>query len=103
MKRDSLRPVVLYIRVRVTIIGGDEMTVRAYILITTKPGASESVVRSLKETKGVVQAESVYGRFDVIALVEAPDLKTLSEVVYKAVGKHPDVVHTETSIALFER
>ena len=77
------------------------MTIRAYILITTRPGTSENVSVDLRKIKGVLQAESVYGRFDVIALVEAEDHRTLNEVVYKWVGENPKVIHSETCVVLF--
>lgn len=77
---------------------------RAYILITTKPGTSEEVIKAIKnaeEIKGIVLADSVYGRFDLVIVVEGPDLKKLSEMVYKVIEKHPSIVHTETLITLF--
>jgi DNA-binding Lrp family transcriptional regulator len=77
---------------------------RAYILITTKPGTSEEVLKAIKSTreiKGVVQADSVYGRYDAIVVIEGPDLKSLSEVIYKVVEKNPNITHTETAITLF--
>lgn len=77
------------------------MTVKAYILITTRPGTSEIVSQDLKKIKGVIKAESVYGRFDVIALAEAKDHQTLNEVVYKGVGSNPKVIHSETCFVLF--
>jgi len=78
---------------------------RAYILITTKPGTSEQLLKALKDTAkvpGVVAADSVYGRFDAIVVIEAQSLEKLSEVVYKVIEKNPNIVHTETSISLFE-
>jgi DNA-binding Lrp family transcriptional regulator len=75
---------------------------KAYILIETKPGASEEVVKAIKKrVKNVLQADSVYGRHDVIVVIEAPDLERLNEIVYKVVEKDPNIVHTETSITLF--
>jgi len=52
--------------------------------------------------KEVIQADSIYGRFDAIVLVEAPDLESINELVYRVIGKDPDIVHTETSIVLSE-
>lgn len=73
---------------------------RAYILITTKPGTSESVVKSIRKVKEVIQADSVYGRYDAIVTVEVPNLESLSQIVYKIVGKDPNIIHTETAITL---
>jgi DNA-binding Lrp family transcriptional regulator len=75
---------------------------RAYILIETKPGTSEEVVKAIKSrVKDVIHADSVYGRYDAIVVIEAPDLERINEIVYKVVEKDPNIVHTETSITLF--
>lgn len=76
---------------------------RAYILITAKPGTTEDILKVIKGLKGidVILADSVYGRFDAVVVIEAPDLKALSEMVYKMIGGHPDIAHTETLITLF--
>jgi len=77
--------------------------VRAYIFIRTKPGTSEEVVRRIRsKVEGVIQADSIYGRFDAVVLVEAPDLESINELVYRVIGRDPDIVHTETSIVLSE-
>lgn len=79
-------------------------SMRTYILITCKPGTSEETIKAIKadkRIKGVALADSVYGRFDAVVVVEAPDLKHLSEIVYKVIEKHPDITHTETLITLY--
>jgi len=77
---------------------------RAYILITAKPGTSEEIVKALKaikDIKGVVQADSVYGRFDVIVTIEAENLEEITKLVYNVIEKIPNIIHTETALALF--
>ncbi|MBS7647937.1 MAG: Lrp/AsnC ligand binding domain-containing protein [Candidatus Bathyarchaeia archaeon] len=74
---------------------------RAYIFIKTKPGTSEEVVKRIKNNvKEVVQADSIYGRFDAIVIIEAPKLEDINEIVYKVIEKDPNIIHTETSLAL---
>ncbi|MFQ6130066.1 MAG: Lrp/AsnC family transcriptional regulator [Candidatus Hadarchaeaceae archaeon] len=73
---------------------------KAYVLITTKPGTSEDVVKAIKEIKEVAEVDSVWGRYDAIAVIDAPNLEKITEIIYKVVAKHPDIVHTETSITL---
>ena len=76
---------------------------RAYVFLETKPGTSEQVLQTLRnnsELKGVKQVDSVYGRFDAIITVEAPDLNQLGDLVYRVIEKVPNVLHTETSIVL---
>ncbi|MEM2936613.1 MAG: Lrp/AsnC ligand binding domain-containing protein [Candidatus Bathyarchaeia archaeon] len=75
---------------------------KAYIMIQTKPGTSEEVVKAIKaRVKEVISADSIYGRFDAIVIIEAPDLGRINEIVYEVVGKDPNIIHTETSITLF--
>ena len=77
---------------------------KAYILITTKPGTSEQVVKSIKaarEVKGVVMADSVFGKYDAVVVIEAPDMEKISSVVYRIVENIPNIVHTETALTVF--
>ncbi|MEM3383433.1 MAG: Lrp/AsnC ligand binding domain-containing protein [Nitrososphaerales archaeon] len=76
---------------------------RAYILVKAKPGTTENILKVIKGLKGIniILADSVYGRFDAVVVIEAQDLKALSEMVYKMIGGHPDILHTETLITLF--
>ena len=77
---------------------------RAYVLITVKPGTSEevlSLIKTTREIKGVVLADSVYGRFDAIVVIEAEDLKSITDIIYKVIGRYPNITHTETLLTLF--
>ncbi|MEM3736563.1 MAG: Lrp/AsnC ligand binding domain-containing protein [Candidatus Bathyarchaeia archaeon] len=77
---------------------------RAYVLITTKPGTSEEVLRQIKTTreiKGVILADSVYGRFDAVVVIEAENLETITDIIYKVIEKYPNITHTETLLTLF--
>ncbi len=77
------------------------MRVRAYIFINTKPGTSEDVVKRIKsKVKEVVQADSIYGRYDAIIIIEAPKLESINEILYRVIEKDPNIIHTETSLAL---
>jgi DNA-binding Lrp family transcriptional regulator len=75
--------------------------VRAYIFINTKPGTSEEVVKRIKsKVKEVVQADSIYGRYDAVIIIEAPKLESINEILYRVIEKDPNIIHTETSLAL---
>ena len=74
---------------------------KAYILISTKPGTSLEVVQRIKEkVKEVVEADAIFGRYDAILTLEAPALENINQVVYKVIEKDPNVTRTETSIVL---
>ncbi len=73
---------------------------RAYVFINTKPGTSEEVVKRIKSrVKEVIQADSMYGRFDAVVIIETPNLENVNEILYKVIEKDPNIVHTETSLA----
>jgi len=57
-------------------------------------------VRS-RRIKGVKIANSVFGRYDAVVVVEAKDLEGLNTIVYEIIAQHPNVVHTETLISMF--
>jgi DNA-binding Lrp family transcriptional regulator len=76
---------------------------KAYVFLVTKSGTSEEVIRFLKKiakVKGVTQVDSVYGRFDAIVTVEAADMESLGDLIYRVIEKAPNVLHTETALAL---
>jgi len=73
---------------------------KAYILLSTKPGTSLEVVKRLKEIKETVGADAIFGRYDAIVVLEAPALDEINQVVYKIIEKDPNVIRTETSIVL---
>ena len=76
------------------------MLVRAFILITTKPGTSEEVVKA-RSIKGVKLANSVFGRYDAIVVVEAKTVDEIRKTIYEILGKMPNVIHTETHLTIF--
>jgi hypothetical protein len=65
-----------------------------------RPGTSEEIVRSRK-IKGVMMANSVLGRFDAIAVIEADNSEELTKIIYEMIEQHPNVVHTETLLSMF--
>jgi DNA-binding Lrp family transcriptional regulator len=72
---------------------------RAFVLVRTKPGTSEEVVKS-RQIKGVKIANSVLGRVDAILVIEAYTLEEIRNILYEMVEKNPNVVRTETLISI---
>lgn len=75
-------------------------TLRAFVMVTMKPGTSEEIVRS-RRIKGVKMANSVLGRFDAVVVIEAESLQDLRKIIYEMIEQHPNVIHTETHISIF--
>ena len=74
---------------------------RAYVFIETKPATSLQVVERIKsEVKEVIQADAIYGKFDAVVVIETQNLEDINEILYKVIEKDPNIIHTETSLAL---
>ncbi len=74
---------------------------KAYILISTKPGTSLEVIKKIKERiNETVAADAIFGRYDAVVILEAPALEQINQVVYRIIEKDPSVIRTETSIVL---
>jgi len=74
--------------------------IRAFVLVKTKPGTSEEVVRA-RIVKGVKLANSVLGRFDAVLVIEVKNLEELKKTIYEVLEKLEHVEHTETLISIF--
>ena len=74
--------------------------IRAFVLLTMRPGTSEEIVQS-RRIKGVTLANSVLGRFDAIAIIEADNSEQLTQIIYEMIETHPSVVRTETLLSMF--
>jgi DNA-binding Lrp family transcriptional regulator len=74
------------------------MNVKAFVLIRTKPGTSRDIVSS-RLIRGVRIANSVFGRFDAVLVIEAKSLEEIARTIYEVVEQHPNVVHTETLLS----
>lgn len=76
---------------------------RAYIFITARPGTSKQLlekIKSIRDISGVKLADSIFGRFDAIVVIEADTIYTVGDIVYQIIEKQPDIIHTETAIVL---
>jgi len=71
---------------------------KAYVFINVAPGKSTEVVGELRAIKGVKSADTCWGLPDIIALVEASDLKTLQEFVLDKIQRVASVNQTDTHI-----
>ena len=73
---------------------------KAYILIEALPGKAIDLVAQVKKINGVKTVDLVTGPYDVIAFVEATDLKSLGEVIVKKIQSTGLVSRTLTCITV---
>ena len=74
--------------------------VAAYLLIDSEAGRELDVVRQLSKIDGVKLAHVVTGLHDVIAFLEARDLKELRETIIKKVRGIKAIRRTVTCMAV---
>jgi DNA-binding Lrp family transcriptional regulator len=76
--------------------------IRAYVMIKVGAGEYFSVEKTIKEeiskVPGIKKVDGVFGRFDMIAEVEAKDASELSRLVTDKIKAISCVVSTETFI-----
>ena len=74
------------------------MGTSAYILIEVQVGRTTDVLRSLRRLDGVVSADVVTGAYDVIALISAPNMAAVADLVTGLVQGVPGVLKTITCV-----
>jgi len=71
----------------------------AYILVNTETGKEYEVYNAVKEMKGVIEVQIVYGLYDLVMKVESPDPDGIRELI-KVIRDLPDIKSTLTLIAV---
>ena len=74
--------------------------IKAYCMINVKPGQEDAVIKRLKNDSRVSQADSVYGEYDVVALISAKDMKDLQDFLMDKIRKIKSIEKTSTMIAM---
>ena len=74
------------------------MAVLAYVMFKVSSGTEREVCQKLVEFDEVLQADIVFGEYDVVAKIETQDLSTLEEFVSEKIRNVPNVLVTSTMI-----
>jgi DNA-binding Lrp family transcriptional regulator len=77
---------------------GEIMAVLAYVMFKVSSGTEREVCQKLVEFDEVLQADVVFGEYDVVAKIETQDLSTLEEFVSEKIRNVPNVLVTSTMI-----
>jgi DNA-binding Lrp family transcriptional regulator len=72
----------------------------AFVLINAEIGSEGEVLEKLREEKGIKEAYSVYGVYDIIAKVEAGSIEKLKDLVTWRIRKLDKVRSTVTMIVI---
>ena len=73
---------------------------KAFVLIETKVGKTKGIVSSLKDVDGISSVDVVTGPYDIIAIVEAPDLSAVGDIVTGSVHTIEGIDRTVTCLAV---
>ncbi len=74
------------------------MMISAYVFIECTAGAAREVAKEVREIQGVKRANSTTGPYDVIVLVEAPDINVLGDFIVTKIQGLPGVLRTQTNV-----
>jgi DNA-binding Lrp family transcriptional regulator len=77
---------------------GEDMAVLAYVLFKVSSGSERNVCQKLVEFDEIIQADIVFGEYDVLAKIETQNLADLEEFVSEKVRNVSDVLVTSTMI-----
>lgn len=75
------------------------MATKAFILIETEVGRAKQVAEALRDVSQVLAADVVTGTIDIIAIIEAPDVSAMAEIVTGQVQGIRGVQRTTTCVA----
>ena len=70
----------------------------AFVCITTDPASMVEVLKALKSVEGVVEAEMIYGIYDIIVKIEADSIEGLKSIITQYIRKIENVATTTTMI-----
>lgn len=70
----------------------------AFVLFKVASGTERDVAEKLTQFSEVVQADIIFGEYDVIARVTIEDLEKLEEFVSQSIRNVPNVLVTSTMI-----
>jgi DNA-binding Lrp family transcriptional regulator len=76
------------------------MAISAYVFIECTAGAAREVAREISKIKGVIRANATTGPYDVIALVEAPDMNVLGDFIVTRIQSLSGVLRTQTNVVV---
>ncbi|HLA07277.1 MAG TPA: Lrp/AsnC ligand binding domain-containing protein [Anaerolineales bacterium] len=73
---------------------------KAYVLIKVRAGEVKEVVRQLRRTDKIVEANMTFGPYDAVAVIEAADINMIGNIIATSVQPIPGVEETMTCLAV---
>ena len=76
------------------------MAVQAFIFLECTVGKAKEVAKKVAKMNGVQLANAVTGAYDVIALIQAPDVNALGTTIVSKIQGVPGVLRTSTNVVV---
>ncbi len=73
---------------------------RAYVLTEVCTGQEQDLLRTLRNAPGVIRADHVFGPYDIIVEIDAPNLAAIGKLVFETIRCQPCVTETITCLAV---
>jgi DNA-binding Lrp family transcriptional regulator len=73
---------------------------KAFVLIKIRTGEVREVVRQLRKTDKIIEANMTFGPYDAVAVVESADLGGLGSLIATSIQPIPGVEQTLTCISV---
>jgi len=73
---------------------------KAYVLINIRAGEVKEVVRQLRRSQNIVEANMTFGPYDAVAVIDAPDINSIGNLIASTVQPIPGVKETMTCLAV---
>ena len=74
--------------------------IKAYILLTIKPGMDRAVFQAVRELRQVTNLETLYGEYDLLAEIEVKNMDDLDTFVFDSTRTIQGVVKTTTLVTI---
>ena len=76
------------------------MATKAYLLVETAVGKTRDVANTLRNLDNIESVDVVTGPYDIIAVISAPDMLVVGNVVTDKIHTVTGVVRTVTCVAV---
>ncbi len=73
---------------------------KAYVLMKVRTGEIRDVVRTVRRVEGVKEASMTFGPYDVVAIIEADDVRHLGKILAVGIQPIPGMQETLTCLAV---
>lgn len=74
--------------------------IKAYILLTVKPGTDRAVFQTIRELRQVTDLETLYGEYDLLAEVEVKNMDDLDTFIFDSMRTIQGVMKTTTLVTI---